>query len=140
MSAEHHHDDHAGHGDHATGAHEVDNMPSARLFNLMVGLSVLTLAACFGVVQLFNMQVESIRADRAKAGPYSRKAYEAEMRTILDGYGKTTVPDGESQRTLYRIPVRRATERVLNDASLLGGKARPLEAAKPAVPAPPPAG
>lgn len=112
MSDEHH-------DEHGTGAHEVDQMPNARLFNLLVGLSALTLAACFGVVQLFNMQVESIAADRAKGGAYSRIEYQAEMSAVVAGYGETYVRDGDQETTLYHIPAAKAVEQILADPKKL---------------------
>src|SRR5690606_3086889 len=89
-----HHDEHV-------GGHEIDQMPNGRLFNLMIGLSILTLGACIGVVRLFDKQVESIQADRAKAGAYSRNVYRQEMAKIVDGYGATPLRDGDKELTLY---------------------------------------
>lgn len=104
---EHHHDEHGG------GGHEVDQMPNARLFNLLFGLSALTFVACFGVVQLFNRQVDSIEADRAKAGSYSRHAYAQEMERHVDAFGQATIRDGDREITLYHVPVDKAVEQVL---------------------------
>lgn len=103
-----HHDEHE-------GGHEIDQMPNGRLFNLMIGFSGLTLAACFGVVRLFDSQVESIRADRAKAGAYSRNTYQQETARVVDGYGQTELRDGDKELTLYHIPLAKAAEEVLKD-------------------------
>jgi len=103
-----HHDEHV-------GGHEIDQMPNGRLFNLMIGLSILTLGACIGVVRLFDKQVESIQADRAKAGAYSRNVYRQEMAKIVGGYGATPLRDGDKELTLYHIPVAKAAEEVLKD-------------------------
>ena len=61
MSDTHDHDhEHHDHG----GGHEIDRMPNSRLFNLLFGLSALTLLAGVGVVQLFNMQVRALEDHR----------------------------------------------------------------------------
>ena len=46
--------------DHDEGGHEIDkHAQPVRLFNLLVGMSALTLLAAIGVIQLFNLQVDS---------------------------------------------------------------------------------
>ena len=89
------HDAHHDHGAHdpdlEAGGHEIDKMPNARLFNLLFGLSALTLLACIGVIQLFNYQVEAIEETRGEAGSFRVEAYRDEMRKQADGWGKVEV-------------------------------------------------
>lgn len=80
--------------DHESGAHEVDNMPSRRLFNLLFGLSGLTLLACIGVVQLFNQQVAEITEERATKTSFQLQEYRDEMTAIKAG-GRLVIDDDD---------------------------------------------
>ncbi len=112
----HDHDDH-GHGE---AGHEIDKMPNARLFNLLFGLSALTLVACIGVIQLFNMQVASIESERAAQGSYQLAAYRDEMKKQLEGTGSTVVVEADgSKTTLHFGPVAQARKAVLDDPGRL---------------------
>jgi hypothetical protein len=118
------HDDHAhGHGGHAEhdGGHEIDKMPNARLFNLLFGLSGLTLLACIGVIQLFNLQVDAIEQNRAEAGSFRIESYREEMRKQIEGWGKLEVkePDDNSVSTRYYMPIAQAKKKVLDEPKLL---------------------
>lgn len=118
MSDEHAHDD---------GAHEIDKMPSGRLFNIVVILGGLTLALCFGVIQLFNQQVRNIETERISGGYATQQEYVAEMAEVADGYGKYEIvkPGGEGKpdvvTTRYFVPVDKATQQVIDDPALLKG-------------------
>lgn len=123
MSDEHAHND---------GAHEVDKMPSGRLFNILFILGSLTLALCIGVIQLFNQQVRNIEGERVAGGYESQQEYVAEMDAVADGYGKYEIvkpgaegEDGDSKpdqvTTRYFIPVEKAQQQLLDDPGLLSG-------------------
>ncbi len=112
--------------DHDQGAHEVDNMPSRRLFRLLFGLSGLTLLACIGVVQLFNQQVSSIRATRATQVSFQLAEYKQEMEAITSDWGVVVIDDddgvptklngkGPHEDTRYHMPLTEARKRVLDD-------------------------
>jgi outer membrane protein OmpA-like peptidoglycan-associated protein len=119
MSDEHGHND---------GAHEIDKMPSGRLFSIVTILSVLTLALIFGVIQLFNQQVRSIEGERIAKGYASQNEYESEMAAVADGFGKYEIvkKGGEGKpdkvTTRYFVPVEKATKQVLDNPALLAGK------------------
>ncbi|MEM7157787.1 MAG: hypothetical protein AAF799_33415 [Myxococcota bacterium] len=126
--SDHEHDDHA-------GAHEVDNMPSGKLFNLLFGLSALTLAACIGVVQLFHQQTASIEAQRAKKESFQLTEYKEEMEAIQAEWSVVTINDddglteaqggkGPHEARRYQMPLSEARKRVLDapDKSLKAGR------------------
>ncbi len=119
MSEEHGHND---------GGHEIDNMPAGRLFNILAVLGTLTLGLCFGVIQLFNLQVRNIEGEHATAGNASRQAYAAEMEAVAEGYGEYEIvkPVGEGKpdnvTTRYFVPVGKATQQVIDNPALLAGK------------------
>jgi hypothetical protein len=127
MSASHDEHGHGGgHSDHGhgEGGHEIDRMPNARLFNLLFGLSGLTLLAGIGVVQLFNLQVEAIETQRAEAGSFRRNDYEAEMAAIRTGSGTVKVSeldDAGSISTRSYMPIAAAKKAVLDDPNRLKG-------------------
>jgi hypothetical protein len=112
------------HDEHETGAHEVDKMPSRRLFNLLFGLSALTLAACIGVVQLFNRQVDSILDTRATKVSFQLSDYRQEMVEIESNWGVLVIDDddgvagdqggkGPHEDRRYQMPLAEARKRVL---------------------------
>ncbi len=112
--------------DHDQGAHEVDNMPSQRLFKLLFGLSGLTLLACIGVVQLFNQQVNSIQATRATKVSFQLAEYQQEMEAITSDWGVVVIDDddgvtaklggkGPHESKRYHMPLSEARKRVLDD-------------------------
>ena len=112
------------HHDHEEGGHEIDKMPNRRLFNLLTGLSALTLLACIGVVQLFNLQVSRIEEDWARRGSFSQQEYQSEMQAVLEGYGKTTLrEDDGAEAVRYYVPAQKAAAQILKDPELLGGAA-----------------
>ena len=123
------HDDHHGHGAHEhEGGHEIDKMPNARLFNLLFGLSALTLLACIGVIQLFNYQVEAIEESRGEAGSFRVEAYREEMRKQAQGWGKVEVKETDTNTVSerYYMPLDQAEKKVLENPELL--KAAPAYA------------
>lgn len=112
------------HHDHEEGGHEIDKMPNRRLFNLLGGLSALTLLACIGVVQLFNLQVSRIEEDWARRGAFSQQEYQSEMQAVLEGYGKTTLREDDGAESVrYHVPAQKAAAQILKDPDLLGGAA-----------------
>jgi len=116
-SADHDHGD--DHGEHEAGAHELDEMPNGRLFNLLIGLSAVTFVASVAVVQLVNAQYESILHARNLYGSSTHRAYLSEMRSIADGYGKVAMREGTETREVYYVPVTKAKEEVLRDRNRL---------------------
>ena len=115
------HDDHHDHSHEHEGGHEIDKMPNARLFNLLFGLSALTLLACIGVIQLFNYQVEAIEETRGEAGSFRVEAYRDEMRKQADGWGKVEVKETDTNTTTerYYMPLSQAKKRVLDNPESL---------------------
>jgi len=124
------HDTHGGHDDHAAGGgHEVDKMPSGRLFNLLFGLSALTLVACIGVVQLFYQQVDTIRDGRDTKVSFQLAEYRAQMDELKGGRvvemtDDDGVPAAEGGRGVYetrhfQMPLADARKRVLEQPQLL---------------------
>ena len=126
------HDTHAGHDGHDAhggGGHEVDKMPSGRLFNLLFGLSALTLVACIGVVQLFYRQVDTIRDGRDAKVSFQLAEYRAEMDELKGGRvvemtDDDGVPATEGGRGVYetrhfQMPLADARKRVLEQPQLL---------------------
>jgi len=127
------HDDHG----HEPGGHEIDKMPNARLFNLLVGLTILTLVACIGVIQLFNLQVRGIEDERAARESFRLKAYWDEQNGLRNSFGRVIVTDddglqpppedpkkrergkqygkGPHKATLKRMPMDQAKAMVLKD-------------------------
>jgi hypothetical protein len=126
-----HDDDHGthAHDDHAAGGHEVDKMPSGRLFNLLFGLSALTLVACIGVVQLFYRQVDSIRDVRDTKQSFQLAEYRQEMDDVKGGRvlemtDDDGVPSAEGGRGVfetkrYQMPLAEARKRVLEQPQQL---------------------
>lgn len=126
MSASH--DEHGTHGEghddhgHSEGGHEIDRMPNTRLFNLLFGLSGLTLLSGIGVVQLFNLQVEAIENQRASVGSFRRNEYEAEMAAVRTGSGTVKVAELDDAATINTrnyMPVAAARKAVLDDPNRL---------------------
>jgi hypothetical protein len=124
VSSEHdHHDD--------DGGHEIDKMPYGRLFNLLVGLSALTLLACIGVIQMFNIQARSIAEEHDslenKENYSSYRDYREESAAIAAGYGvfefEVSVPGQDElvEETRYYVPLTAAKKAVIDDAKLLDG-------------------
>ncbi|MCA9705219.1 MAG: hypothetical protein KDK70_05125, partial [Myxococcales bacterium] len=118
------HDHDHDHGHDEGGGHEIDKMPSSKLFNLLFGLSALTLIACIGVVQLFNSQVSTMRGVRDAKVPFQLAEYRQSMGELENRWGMVLLPDDdgvpvkeggqsvhESQR--YFMPVAEARKRVL---------------------------
>src|SRR5262250_1635343 len=103
----HDHHDHGAHDEHG-GGHEIDRMPNARLFNLLFGLSALTLLACIGVIQLFNMQVDSLEHTRADQGSFRIHEYTDEMNKQKSGWGRVEIKELDDKNTTnvrYYMPV-----------------------------------
>jgi hypothetical protein len=147
------HDAHGGHDDHEHGVagHEVDNMPSGRLFNLLFGLSALTLLASIGVVQLFYQQVDAIRDGRDAKLSFQLAEYRAEMEELKGGRVVEMTDDDEIPATeggrgpvdarRNQMPLTEARKRVLEQPQLLkagrpyrGWKTRDANAPKVVVP------
>lgn len=126
------HDDH---DDHGGAGHEVDKMPSGRLFNLLFGLSALTLVACIGVVQLFYRQVDTIRDTRDTKLSFQLAEYRQEMDELKSGYvvvmmDDDGVPAAEGGRGVFearhfQMPLAEARKRVLEQPQQLLKAARP---------------
>ncbi len=116
MSSEHDHHDEG-------GAHEIDKMPFGRLFNLLVGLSALTLLACIGVIQIFNLQVRQITNDYAAEGQKNSALtqYRAEAAQVASGYGVYEFELEGKVEKRYFVPLQQAKKQVLDDAKLLDG-------------------
>lgn len=130
------HDDHGDHG-HEPGGHEIDKMPNARLFNLLVGLTILTVVACIGVIQLFNLQVRGIEDERASKESFRLKAYWDEQNSLRNSFGRVIITDddglqprpedpkqidrtktygeGPHRATIKRMPIDQAKATVLED-------------------------
>lgn len=150
MSDKHDHHEPAG-GDHAhdhgAGGHEIDRMPNARLFNLLFGLSGLTLLSAIGVIQLFNIQVDALEESRAEQGSFRLASYVEEMQAIKNGSGKVTVNELDDKATVntrYFMPLANAKKAVLDDPNKLkafgaypGWKTSDEQAPAPAPTAPP---
>ena len=85
------HDETNGHDDHGGAGHEVDKMPSGRLFNLLFGLSALTLVACIGVVQLFYRQVDTIRDTRDTKVSFQLAEYRQQMGHVWLGFSRAQI-------------------------------------------------
>jgi hypothetical protein len=115
VSSEHH--------DEEEGAHEIDKMPYARLFNLLVGLSVLTLLSCIGVIQIFNLQVRQITEEYALEGQKASMLtdYRADAAQVGGGYGRFEFElEGKAEERFF-VPVQAAKKQVLDDPKLLQG-------------------
>lgn len=120
----HGHDDHG----HDEGGHEIDRMPNARLFNLLFGLSALTLLSCIGVIQLFNMQVDALEHSRAEQGSFRIAEYTEEMNKQKSGWGRLEVKELDDKNTVsqrFYMPLASAKKAVLEDANLLKALAPP---------------
>jgi hypothetical protein len=115
-----HSHDHAAHDEH-DGGHEIDKMPNTRLFNLLFGLSGLTLLACIGVIQLFNYQVDAIEESRGEVGSFRIEGYREEMRKQVDGWGKVDVKetDDNTVSKKFYMPLSQAKKKVIDDPKLL---------------------
>jgi hypothetical protein len=149
------HDTHDGHDGHEAGGHEVDKMPSGRLFNLLFGLSALTLVACIGVVQLFYRQVDTIRDARDTKVSFQLAEYRQEMDELKggrvvemtddDGVPATEGGRGVYETRHYQMPLAEARKRVLEQPQLLkssgpyrGWRNPDANAPKPVAPVPRP--
>lgn len=129
------HDETNGHDDHGGAGHEVDKMPSGRLFNLLFGLSGLTLVACIGVVQLFYRQVDTIRDTRDTKVSFQLAEYRQQMDELKAGQvvvmsDDDGVPAAEGGRGVFearhfQMPLAEARKRVLEQPQQLLKAARP---------------
>ena len=102
----------AGHDAHDVGGHEIDSMPNRRLFNLLFGLSALTLLCCIGLIQVFNSQAAKIAEERAQEGSFLLRDYQQEM----DEVGGSYAP---AEGGKFRIPHEKAKQLVVSDPSRL---------------------
>lgn len=100
--------------DHEVGAHEVDQMSTGRLFNLLVGLSIITLLACVAVVQLFYAQVRALVATRGE-NLYSLQEYRKEMDGVVSKEGDWEFSVGTANVKVHYIPLEEAEAAVLRD-------------------------
>jgi len=118
--SDHDHDDH----DHGAAGHEIDKMPSRKLFNLLFGLSALTLVACIGVVQLFYQQVSSITDARNAKVSFKLTEYRTEMEDLRENWGPVWLTDddgvsvkqrgkGVHEAKRFQMPLAEARKRVL---------------------------
>jgi hypothetical protein len=121
---DHHESDH-GHGDHDHGGgagHEIDRMPNARLFNLLFGLSGLTLLSAIGVIQLFNIQVDALEQSRAQQGSFRLAAYTDEMNKAKTSAGEIKINELDDKATVntrYFVPLANARKQMLDDPKKL---------------------
>ncbi len=128
MSDAHHDDQH----EHDAGGHEIDNMPNGRLFNLLFGLSALTLIACIGVVQLFNRQLDSVEGARAEKESFQLTQYREEMKRLSASWGVVEIVEedglpkpqgaaaaGPTMADRFHMPVAEAKRRILADPGVL---------------------
>ncbi|MEM9459906.1 MAG: hypothetical protein AAGF11_37365 [Myxococcota bacterium] len=120
MSDQDHDHDH----EHGDGAHEIDNMPSRRLFNILFGISALTLLACIGVVQLFYSQVKSMQGARHEKESFQLAEYRQEMKDLREQWGPVWMTDddgvpaqergkGVHEAQRFHMPLAEARKRVL---------------------------
>jgi len=120
-----HHESGHGAGDHGHddgGGHEIDRMPNTRLFNLLFGLSGLTLLAALGVIQLFNIQVEALEQSRAEQGSFRLAAYTDEMTKAKTSTGEVKVSELDDKATVntrYFVPLASAKKQMLDDPKRL---------------------
>jgi hypothetical protein len=122
--------DHEHEHEHERGAHEIDKLPNARLFNLLFGLSALVLVSSIGVIQLFNMQVAGIERSRAKQVSFRLQEYRDEVGRVQGNWGTATVLEESGEETaVHHMPLAEARRRVLDKPELLGAapKARGWE-------------
>jgi hypothetical protein len=122
--------------EHGTGAHEIDNMPNGRLFNLLFGLSALTLLACIGVVQLFNRQLERIEDQRGEVASFQLSEYREEMGKLKGSWGVVEIVEddglpkadnapanaGPELAPRYHMPLAEAKRRVLADPKVMAAQ------------------
>ena len=113
---------------HEPGGHEIDKMPNARLFNLLIGLSLLTLLSAIGVIQLFNQQVRVIKEERDSKVSFRLKAYHDEMSKLTTTWGRVRFTETEAgadgkdvqiQTRRVRMPLADAKKKVLDDAKAM---------------------
>lgn len=118
---DHSHDHDHGHGDEGAG-HEIDRMPNGRLFNLLFGLSGLTLLSAIGVIQLFNIQVDALEQSRAQQGSFRLAAYTDEMNKAKTSSGEIKINELDDRATVntrYFVPLATARKQVLDDPKKL---------------------
>ena len=109
------------HGQH-TGGHEVDSPPTRELFNIIWGLSALTLLSLVTCVQLFNNQARDLNTERGKDGSYVLQDYRKDQETRTRGSGQDSVADatGKVVARYNYIPLASARELVLSKPEKLG--------------------
>lgn len=109
------------HGQHS-GGHEVDSPPTRELFNIIWGLSALTLLSLVTCVQLFNNQARDLNTERGKDGSYVLQDYRKDQETRTRGSGQDSVTDatGKVVARYNYIPLASARELVLNKPEKLG--------------------
>lgn len=112
---------HDSHGQHA-GGHEVDQPPTRELFNIIWGLSALTLLSLATCVQLFNNQARDLTSERGKDGSFVLQQYRKDMETRTRGSGEDTLTDATGKITArYNyIPLASARELILSKPEKLG--------------------
>lgn len=109
------------HGQHS-GGHEVDSPPTRELFNIIWGLSALTLLSLVTCVQLFNNQARDLNTERGKEGSYVLQDYRKDQETRTRGSGQDSVTDatGKVVARYNYIPLASARELVLSKPEKLG--------------------
>lgn len=112
---------HNAHGQHS-GGHEIDSPPTRELFNIIWGLSALTLLSLVTCVQLFNNQARDLNAERGKEGSYVLQDYRKDQETRTRGSGQDSVTDatGKVVARYNYIPLASARELILNKPEKLG--------------------
>lgn len=109
---------------HEPGGHEIDKMPNARLFNLLIGLSLLTLLSAIGVIQLFNQQMRVITEERDSKVSFRLQSYNDEMSKLATTWGRVHFTENEAgedgkdkqiKTRVVRMPLADAKKQVLDD-------------------------
>ncbi len=129
------------------GGHEVDQPPTRELFNIVWGLSALTLVSLVTCVQLFNTQARDIDAERGDAGSYLLAKYRKDMdhRTKNSGTEELTDAAGKVAARYKFVPLTEARDKILARPEMLGafpappGWVHPDDVNAGATGAPPPA-
>ena len=116
-----HNHSHGAHGSHG-GGHEIDQPPTRELFNIVWGLTALTLVSLVTCVQLFNTQARDIDSERNDAGSYLLAKYRKDMdhRTKNSGTEELTDATGKVTARYKFVPLKDAREKILARPEMLG--------------------
>lgn len=114
------------HGTHG-GGHEIDAPPTRELFNIIWGLSAVTLLSLVTCVQLFNNQARDLNAERGKEGSWVLQEYRKDQETRTRGSGQDQLTDatGKVVASYGYIPLASARELILSKPEKLSAFAPP---------------